>query len=131
MKILNATRGMLLATDAEMALTVAARTRGLIGRTGLPAGQGLWLEPCTSITTAQITFPIDVVFVSREGIVTGGRHHVRPGSTVTALTASYSAIELPAGTIRQTGTQVGDQIRWGLTQVRAHLNDLGGVFDPS
>ena len=111
MKILNASRGTLLATDAEQALPLEARTRGLIGRAGLATGQALWLIPCSSITTAHITFPIDIVFVSRDGIVTGGRHHVRPGrSVIAASKEAYSAIELPAGTIESTGTEVGDKI---------------------
>lgn len=111
MKILNATRGTLLATEFEQALTTNDRLRGLTGRAGLPVGHALWIIPCTSITTAQITFPIDILFISREGKVTGGRHHVRPGRTViTASKKAYSAIELPAGTIQRTRTEVGDKI---------------------
>ena len=59
----------LLAT-AEVADTPQSRMTGLLGRDGLPPGQGLILEPCRLIHTFMMRFAIDVVFYDRAHRVT-------------------------------------------------------------
>ena len=48
---------------AEVARTLWARIRGLIGRRGLPAGEGLLILRCNAIHTFFMSFPIDAVFL--------------------------------------------------------------------
>ncbi len=43
---MNLTRHTVLASKAEVAGHGAARRKGLLGRTSLPAGEGLWIVPC-------------------------------------------------------------------------------------
>ena len=45
-----------------MATNPALRFRGLMGKKGLPAGEGILLRPCASVHTMFMRFPIDVVF---------------------------------------------------------------------
>ena len=46
--------------------TALARVRGLLGRASLPSGEGILLRPASSVHTAFMRFPIDVVFLDRE-----------------------------------------------------------------
>ena len=43
------------------------RTKGLLGRSGLGAGQGLWIQPTGSIHMWFMKFPIDVIWAGRDG----------------------------------------------------------------
>ena len=55
-----------------------ARMRGLLGRTELPRGEGILLRPAGSIHTFFMRFPIDVVFIDRDGTVVGVDHALNP-----------------------------------------------------
>ena len=63
---------------AEVARTLWARIRGLIGRRGLPAGEGLLIERCNAIHTFFMRFPIDATFYDREGRVVRIVRGIRP-----------------------------------------------------
>ena len=54
---------------AEVARTLWARIRGLIGRSGLPPGKGMLILRCNAIHTFFMRFPIDATFYDREGRV--------------------------------------------------------------
>lgn len=58
-----------LGVDAEVAETFAQRAKGLIGRRGLKPGTGLLITRCNCIHTFFMKFPIDAVFLDREGKV--------------------------------------------------------------
>ncbi len=53
--------------EVEMATSYWQRSRGLLGRDGIETG--LVLRPGTSVHTFRMRFPIDVVFVRRDGRV--------------------------------------------------------------
>ena len=55
-------------------------------------------------------FPIDAVFVDRVGRVVKTREDLRPWTLVIAARGAAEVLELPAGTIARTGTQVGDEL---------------------
>ena len=64
----------LIADKCHVAESFVSRFMGLMGKSGLEAGEGIWLRPCNSIHMWFMRFPIDVVFVSpRQG---------RDGSTI-------------------------------------------------
>jgi uncharacterized membrane protein (UPF0127 family) len=106
---LNATRGVALAAELEVATSLAARTRGLLGRRSLPPGAGLMLDPCSSVHTWFMHFPIDVVFLDRQNRVVGLKHGLRPFRAAGAW-RGVRTLELPAGTIAATGTSAGDHV---------------------
>jgi len=101
--------GRVLAGRAEIALTRADRNRGLLGRDHLPAGGGLVLAPCFSIHTAFMRFPIDVVFVKRDGRVVKICPAV-PAWRMKVGWGAYAVVELPAGTTTQTPVKKGDTL---------------------
>lgn len=108
-RIRNETRNTVLAESAAVADTSAKRRKGLLGRNSLPAGDGLWIVPCESIHTCGMRFAIDLLYLDRKRRIRKLRTAVVPWRFSICLLA-HSVIELPAGTIEQSGTQRGDQL---------------------
>jgi len=107
LRVTNLTRKTVLATCLEKADTGAKRSKGLLGRKSLPPGGGLWIVPCESVHTFWMQFPIDLVYIDRGKRVKKVRSKV-PAWRLSACLSAHSILELPAGTIRCTLTQVGD-----------------------
>jgi len=63
LRIVNLTRGTVVADKAEIADTGAKARTGLLKHAGLAPGEGLWIAPCEAIHTFGMRFPIDVVFL--------------------------------------------------------------------
>jgi uncharacterized protein len=101
--------GQVIATSAEMALTRANRNRGLLGRDHLAPGHALVLAPCFSIHTGFMRFPIDVIFIKRDGRIVKICPAV-PAWRMKVGWGAYAAIELPAGTMAQTRLKAGDTL---------------------
>ena len=106
-KILNQTRGCTLGDAIERADTSETRRVGLLKRSGLDKGQGLWIVPCEGIHTFFMKFAIDVVFLNRQRRVVKVVRRMPPWRLAMNLRAR-SVVELPPGTIESTGTAVGD-----------------------
>ncbi len=100
-----------MALAAEVADTSKKRRKGLLGRTSLSEGEGLWITPCEAIHTIGMKFPIDVVFLSRDRRVVKLKEAVPPGRIAVCLRA-HSVLELPAGTVAATNTAVGDRLEF-------------------
>jgi uncharacterized protein len=113
-QVVNRARGTVLATHLEVAGSAAERTKGLLGRDGLAPGEGLWIVPCESVHTFFMRFVIDLVYLDRKNEVKKIRSAVRPWR-VSACLSAHSVVELPAGTIDKTRTEVGDTL--GFTPV--------------
>ena len=96
---------------AVMADTPAARMIGLLRHAGLPRGEGLVLRPCSSVHTWFMRFAIDVVFLDRGSTVLRTVDTLRPFGLAWGGWKAAMAIELPAGTLREAGVAVGDQLR--------------------
>jgi len=112
----NVTRGTTLASHLEVAAGLWAKFMGLMGRTGLDPGGGLWLPDSNGIHMMFMRFPIDAVFVGRVG-PDGSRpvlsvHRSLPTwrGLVPLVRGANGVLELPAGTIDATGTAVGDAV---------------------
>ena len=104
----NPRTGAALATRVERASTLLRRMRGLLGRRELPEGEALLIEPCTSIHTLFMRFPIDVVFLSRELLVLRAISGLRPCRATRFHVGAAMAVELPQGALMRTGTREGD-----------------------
>jgi uncharacterized membrane protein (UPF0127 family) len=109
MQVLNITRNTLIGDRVDTAGRGGKRNKGLLGRTNLAHGEGLWIVPCEAVHTFFMKFSIDLVYIDRKLQVRKVRSSVAPWRISGCLRA-HSVIELPAGTIRKTQTEVGDQI---------------------
>jgi uncharacterized membrane protein (UPF0127 family) len=96
------------ATDVRVyhAHSFLARLFGLLGRRPLAAGEALWLQPCTSVHTLGMRYPIDVVFLDRGGRVLVTRDALAP-SKLAAARRARCAVELPQHAAGQLGITPG------------------------
>ncbi len=85
------------------------RMRGLLGKRGLESGEGLLIRPAPSIHTFFMRFPIDVVFLSRQGEVLKVAERVPPWRA-RSCRHSYAVLELAAGEAGRRGIAVGDRL---------------------
>ena len=99
----------MLARDLEVAATPWRRMKGLLGRERLDEGQGMLIELCSSVHTFFMRFPIDVVYLDREGSVLKVVHSMAPWRMSFCLGARKTA-ELPAGTAAATGLRPGARL---------------------
>jgi uncharacterized membrane protein (UPF0127 family) len=111
LKVRNVTRSSVLATEASIADTSAARCVGLLRHDSLPPGHGLWIVPSEGIHTFGMKFAIDVIFLGRKKNVLKVRRRMGPRRLSLCLWA-HSVLELPAGTLEATGTGRGDQLEF-------------------
>jgi uncharacterized membrane protein (UPF0127 family) len=111
LKIRNLTREVVLAGGVEVADRGATRRKGLLGRDGLSAGEGLWILPCEAVHTFGMRFPIDLVYLDRKHQVKKVRSDVPPWRLSACLSA-HSVLELASGTIRRTETRPGDRLEF-------------------
>jgi len=110
MKIVNKNKNTVLAQEAYVADTIFSRVKGLLGRQSLKEGTALIIKPCNSIHTFFMRFAIDVVFVDRANRVVKIISKIRPNRMSGIYFRAFLAIELPAGTIDKTLTDVFDTI---------------------
>ena len=93
----------------DVADTSAKRRTGLLKHERLERGEGLWITPCESVHTFFMKFAIDLVYLDRNKKVRKVRNAVPPWRLSACLSA-HSILELPAGTVAETGTQPGDEL---------------------
>lgn len=119
--IVNLTRGNAVCVG-ELADRPLARMRGLLGRTGLPAGEGLLLRPAPSIHTAFMRFPIDALFLDRSLRVLAVVEQLQPWRAASRR-AAHAVLELPAGESARRRVCVGDRLE--LRERREHELEAG------
>jgi uncharacterized membrane protein (UPF0127 family) len=105
----NQTRNVVLGQAVEVADTSAKRRTGLLKHERLEAGEGLWIVPCESVHTFFMKFPIDLVYLDTCRKVRKVSNAVPPWR-ISACLRACSVLELPAGTVVQSGTKVGDEL---------------------
>lgn len=107
--VINETKATVVAEEVRLADGIWSRFWGLMGRKALPEGGALLLRPSSSIHTAFMRFPIDVVFLDRSLRVVKVVPELKPFRATIALGA-HSALELNAGAAVGAGVQKGDQL---------------------
>jgi hypothetical protein len=109
--VANPTRGTVLATGLVVADGSGKRSKGLLGRTNLSPGEGLWIVPCEAVHTFFMHFPIDLVYLDRHKRVRKVRRAVAPWRISVCILA-HSVLELAEGTIDATQTRRGDRLEF-------------------
>lgn len=111
MRVVNISKGTVLAERTREARTYWSRLVGLLGRRGLSEGEGLLIVPCSSVHTLFMRFPIDVAFLDRDGRVVNAYSSVPPFRVLVGGRGARMALELPAGVLARTGTVAGDWLQ--------------------
>jgi uncharacterized membrane protein (UPF0127 family) len=96
-----------VATRVVPAFDSTARRQGLLGRSGLREGEGLVLAPCSSVHTAFMRFPLDLIFLDRGGRVLRVAAGVAPWR-IRLHWRAFAVVELAAGALARTDTKTGD-----------------------
>ncbi len=109
-RVVNLTRGIVLAEHAGVADSFLRRGQGLLGRTQLPAGEGLVIVPCQSVHCIGMAFPIDVLYLDRAGRVLKVISGLEPYRLGPFVWRAHSVVELPAGAA--AGTEPGDLVEY-------------------
>jgi uncharacterized membrane protein (UPF0127 family) len=107
-RVVNRTRGSLIAGQAEWADTFWSRFLGLMGRDALPAGYGLIIQPGGAIHMFFMRIPLDVLHVDGDMRVTHVLRGIKPWRLGPLFVGGALTIELPAGAA--DGTEPGDVI---------------------
>ena len=94
-----------------------ARLRGMMGRPAPVPGEGLLLTPCRSVHMYGMPFLLDVAFLDDEGAVVATYPSLSPGSRTRWHRNAVHALELPAGTLDDSGTVIGDVLVWSTEAV--------------
>jgi uncharacterized membrane protein (UPF0127 family) len=117
LRVVNQTRGTVLAESMEVADSAASRNKGLLGRDRLLPGEGLWILPCESVHTFWMRFSIDLIYLDRKKRIRKLTHSLPPWRLSGCLRA-YSVLELPSGTLRASQTQLGDVLEFSSASER-------------
>ena len=103
--------GKVLAEALEMPRTMFGRGLGLMFRTRLDSGRGMWIVPCSGIHMMFMNFAIDAVFLDgRERVKKVYRKLPRWYGVVWWEIGAHSVLELPAGSTSDIDLQRGDQV---------------------
>jgi hypothetical protein len=98
-----------VAASVEIAATRKTRRRGLLGRDCLDQAAAMLLAPCAAVHTAGMRFPIDVVFVDRQGYAVKVVRNLRPWRIALAAQGRV-VIEMAAGSLRWGEVLLGDRL---------------------
>src|SRR5215469_13935908 len=112
----NQTRSIVICERLEEAGGMTGKSRGLLGRAGLEPGTGMlfeagWIEPFMCMHMFFMRFAIDIIFLNRLDRVVRISHKLRPWRLSPIVWGARRALELPAGSVAQSGTEVGDQLK--------------------
>jgi uncharacterized membrane protein (UPF0127 family) len=110
-KVINTTRGTTVGNKIELADTSLKRMFGLLGRSGLDAGGGLWIKPSSGVHTVGMAFGIDVVGLDRNHKVIKLWRCLVPFRVTSVSFRMRSVLELPCGTISRSQMELGDQLQ--------------------
>jgi uncharacterized membrane protein (UPF0127 family) len=106
----NVNTGVIVADRVAVASTHAERAVGLLSRSCLEAGEGLWIVPCRGVHTWGMRFSIDVVALDEAGLVVDHVSEMRPWRMRLPRRGTAGVLELPAGTISSSRTTIGHRI---------------------
>lgn len=108
-RLVNARTGRPVADTLLTAFDSRTRRTGLLKHESLPEGTALILAPTSAIHTFFMQFPIDVVFVAKNGLVLKVRSAMPPWRIAGAL-RGYAVIELRSGALTKSDTRSDDTL---------------------
>jgi uncharacterized protein len=98
--------------------TFFKRLKGLLGTHILPRERGLLLEPCSSIHTWGMNYPIDAVFLSETNEVVHIESELAPNRWGKQIREARKVLEIKAGLVKTLEIQIGDRIEF--------MEEMGG-----
>ena len=94
-----------------------AKGWGVLGRSSLPPGEGLWLPGVASVHTLGVRFPLDLLFLDSALHTLRIAPHVLPGRLLVGMPGAAHTLELGAGTLAALQMPVNLDDGWRLERV--------------
>ena len=100
-----------LLCHAGVADTFRTRGIGLLGRKSLAEDVGLLIQPCTSVHTMFMCFPIDVIYLDKNDTVVKTVRNMKTFRMSMGGREAKKVLELPAGTLDRHGIVAGTPLK--------------------
>ncbi|TAK74294.1 MAG: hypothetical protein EPO16_11140 [Dehalococcoidia bacterium] len=113
--------------DMDVASSPLRRMVGMLGRGGLPRGAGLLIRPCNAVHTMGMRFPIDVVYLDREGFVVKIVPWLHPWRMSFGGRDAQCTLELVAGEAARLGIARGRLVRLPSAEVASRAGGWGAA----
>jgi uncharacterized protein len=110
----NVVTGAVVANRVDVAAKRVERAVGLLSRRSLPPGEGLLITPCRGVHTWFMRFAIDILALNEEGVVVDAVSDLGPWRIRLPRPGGVNVLELPAGSVSRSNTQVGHRIEMKL-----------------
>ena len=123
LEAVNISKGESMLARIEWAGTSSDRKRGLLGRDSLDPEEGIYIVPCKMIHMFGMRFPIDVAFLAADGRVLAVHHTLKPNHLSRLVFRADGVLEIAAGRLSATNTEVGDIIEFREVAAQGHGND--------
>ena len=107
LKVTNRSKTTVIAANAKEAKNLFAKSIGLIGKRKAYA---IILETRFGIHTFGLNFPIDCLVLNRKKEIVDRKENISPWGLYFWNPKYNFVIELPAGTIKKSKTEIGDEI---------------------
>ena len=108
-RIVNGQTGSVLGSEVLCADTWWTRLVGLMGKSCLRRGSGLWIYPCRAIHTFGMQFPIDALGVDDNFVVVEIWQGIKPNRIPSFNPRVSSVVEFTAGQIASCTLSIGDR----------------------
>lgn len=110
MRVERVSDHQVIVRDLKVADNVFTRAKGLLGTRELPAGHGLLIRPCNSVHMLGMSYPIDVVFLSKAMEIVRVIPELKPWRLSPVVRGAYQVLELPVGTISRYQLVPGNKL---------------------
>ena len=117
----NLSRHTRLIDRGRIANSFWTRFRGLTFVRHLEPGEGLLITYTNSIHTHFMFMPIDVLYVNKQNVIVDLSRCMKPWRMALPRPKARYIVELPAGSVAKTGSQIGDQLQLFLDAEDARL----------
>lgn len=97
--------------QVHLADTFFSRLKGLLGSRSIGPNTGLLIRPCRCVHTLGMHYPIDLVFLSKNGVVVETINALLP-NRIRYSTAAYQVLELEKGEVHRLGIKLHTEFKF-------------------
>jgi len=108
---------VVFADQIKIADTFIQKLVGLLSEKGLNYEQGLLLNACKQVHTIGMRFPIDVIFISKEGKILYIENDMPTGKISKYVKRSFYLLELKSGSAKKNNLLIHDHITFEILSI--------------
>ncbi|HEY5557314.1 DUF192 domain-containing protein [Acetobacterium sp.] len=108
---------VVLANQIRVADHFIQKLVGLLKDKGLNCEQGLLLSGCKQVHTIGMRFPIDVIFMSKEGEILHIENDMSSGKVSKYVKRAFYTLELKAGAAKEHNLLIHDHITFEILSI--------------